>query len=298
MKKAMLLCAVLLSLLFTSCDYGFYFLNAGGSTPDERASSITEMTGDQLPSVGTDSTYSFVIITDQHFGSDRERNDQGFLDWFDSQLACEDPTLRPRFLVNMGDTMNDGYASEAAEYTQFCEEVKKRAAARGFSDYKLYGILGNHDMYNDGWDVWKETVYPYTSYYRLSLTADQSTKGFSYYFLDSGNGTLGVKQLENLEKIMPKDDRPKIIICHYPIYADSVFYFILQDPMERARLLTLFTNTNVRFYFCGHMHKGSGYSFKTFEELVVKSMVTFSNCCLVTVDEKTASVSYKQISLK
>ncbi len=285
-----------LLLYLTSCDYGFYFLNGDASSPEDRATSLTTLSDSELPDPGSDSIYSFIIVSDMHYGSSAQESDDAFIACFESLLGVDDTSLRPRFMVNIGDTMHTGSSSQADDYNAFCEKVRTSAKnVAGFETYQIYAVMGNHDTYNDGWNVWEKKIYPYTSYYYFPLQADSSTEGFSLYFLDSGNGTLGVKQLEDLEKRMKEDSRPKIVFNHYPVYGNGIMYYILQDNMERARLLTLFSNNRVKYYFCGHFHMGASYTFKNFKELSVRSYIRNKNCCLVTVNENTGEVSAKEI---
>ncbi len=295
-KRLLALAGSALSLLLCACSYGAYYLQFTQDSPDERASSITSLTDDDVPNIGTESRYSFVVIADPHFGASKSRSDDRFLAWFASQLAAEDTTLRPRFMANVGDTLNNGLDEEADDYEAFCNKVRQAAADSPLADtdFKIYTVLGNHDLYNNGWSVWKKRVYPHTSYYTFSVQAG-SSEAFSFYFLDSGNGSLGDSQLNNLIKNLQADPRPKIVFSHYAVYAGDILYFTTQDTMERNLLIDAYAKNNVKYVFEGHDHPDHLYSFPTFSERAVPSLLYKSACCLVTVDEETATVTSQKI---
>ncbi|MCR5724320.1 MAG: metallophosphoesterase [Treponema sp.] len=289
------LCHLLLILaplfLLTACPYGTFWLQFSQDGPDERAKSITELTGSELPDIGSSATYSFVVIADPHFGSPFERHDDGFVSWFTEQLESADTTKIPRFIVNVGDTLNSGSQDEADAYNEFCARIRTAAAQSQLHDanYKIYTILGNHDLYNNGWSVWKDSIYPYTSYYAFSAQADSSTSGFSYYFLDSGNGSLGNTQLTDFFARLSADSRPKIVFSHYAVYAGGIFYFTLQDTMERNLLLDAFARHQVRYVFEGHDHADHTYEWQSFSERAVPSFLYRYQCSLVTVNEASGT---------
>ena len=138
---------------------------------DSRAKSIKEIT-DELPDITGQSKYSFLIITDPHFGAGHERDDNAFIKKFEKLLQNQDKSLQPKFLVNLGDTLNAGKKSEARDYTAFCEKIVNSAKKISNTDnFKIYTILGNHDLYNTGWNTWKKHIYPYTSYYHFELNS-------------------------------------------------------------------------------------------------------------------------------
>ena len=153
-----------------------------------------------------------------------------------------------------------------------------------------YTVIGNHDLYaSDGWDVWERNFYPHTSYYTFKL------RSFAYYFLDSGNATLGKPQLEDLEAHLKADpSTPKIIFIHYPVVSNLTEY-CLQNTLERNRLLSDFAKSNVRLIFSGHFHPGSAQSYGTFKEKTVKSFGFNDVALLVTVNDETQTISYEEI---
>ncbi len=294
MKKLLPLIAIL-PLLLASCSYGNYMLHFNGSQVDDRATAITTIPNTELPEVPA-AKYSFLIIADAHYGASKtNKHTDRFVEKFTAALEVSDEAKRPRFIINLGDIMDDGLQSEATDYLTLENKLKSIAKDKLSltDDYKSFAIIGNHDLYDeDGWETWKKNFYPATqygtSYYRFTLGA------FSYYFLDSGNGTLGLAQLEDLEANLSADPNPKLIFLHYPIVLD-ISSFCLQNTLERNRLMRDFARSNVRNIFTGHYHPGNSNNFGNFVEKTVKSFGYNDIALLVTVNDSDKSITYEEI---
>lgn len=287
---------IVLSLILAACNYGlpmFLFTETG---VEERAKSPKVLSGQELPQIGSGGKYSFVVVTDCHFGEKKYgRREEDFLKKFKSLLQNPDPALRPSFIVNLGDTMDGGHESEADDYNNSAARwIQTAKDELGASDYKVYSILGNHDLYNNGWEVWKKKVYPQTSFYTFTLNAG-GPNNFDFWFLDTGNGTLGGPQIEELEERLEKSARPKIIFMHYPLYAGGIFYFAINDVQERARLIADFADANVKYIFEGHYHPDADYDLGPFKEADVGAYLAKKVFGLVNVDENAGSVSFTRM---
>lgn len=234
--------------------------------------------------------YSVLVITDPHFGSDRaELEEDAFYKWFKNQLENDDETLRPRFMICLGDILDGGHKKEAESYNKFTERLKQMAELSGITGFETYSILGNHDLYNHGWSVWKENIKPYTSFYTFS-TKTSLSQGFSWYFLDTANGTLGKNQLELLSSSMKKDPLSKIVSMHYPLYCDGVIQLAIQNSLERNMLFSLFAQNDVKLVLEGHAHTAKDYDSGIFKEHLIPSFLYSRTVCLLTVDESNGSV--------
>lgn len=293
-RTAELLFLIILLSLFSSCKFkitdGFYRKN----NIRERTKPILTI---ESPDTNDNAVYSAVIINDPHFGRDKTRRDEAFYQWFKEQCEQEDETLRPRFMVNMGDTTEYGFKESYEEYLSFCSRIKAIAKEVYKNDsFEIYNLIGNHDLYNGGWKTYSEMMYPYTSYYRFTTKASSSQTGISWYFLDSANGTHGKRQIEDLKGNIRKDENPKIVLTHYPVYGDDVFYFSLQNTDERDILLSLFSKTKVILLLHGHYHPGTFYDYGKFQEIGNKGYLDYNNCALVTVNENTGTYSYKRFT--
>ncbi|MDE7227093.1 MAG: metallophosphoesterase [Treponemataceae bacterium] len=283
-------CAVFAS----SCSYGPYMFNVSETKVDERATSITDLNEDeQLNPPGNievfGETYTFLIIADPHTGprvsgSVVKRFRAKYDAWINEAADYE----KPRFIINLGDVLDSGKQSQADDYHAFMKQLD--TVANDFNEsLPHYSVIGNHDLYaSDGWDVWARNFYPHTSYYRFKIDK------FSYYFLDTGNGTLGKPQLEDLEKQLVDDKNAKIVLMHYPVVSDSSF--CLQNTVERNRLLRDFADGNVKMIFSGHYHRGDTHRYGGMTEVTVKSFGFNGTALLVTVDNATQSITCQEIN--
>ena len=299
-KLIFLLCLSFFCLLgVVSCNYGFFWGLFGEENVDERSSSLSSLQSaspnfsaqTEIDSSG--SVYSGLVITDLHYGASwGDNNEQDFLDWFENRIeTCKEsnPEKIPRFIVNLGDTADGGHKSEFSDYLNFENRIKSLAKKKlGDADYKIYSILGNHDLYNNGVEHYDDFCYPYISSYYFAIG------GFGYYFLDTANGTLGENQLEDFKDRISADPRPKIVFTHYPIYAgagnEKYILMRLQNTMERNTLLTYFSKYNVKQVYEGHIHARTWFDFKKFREDVIDSF-RYGQAAVFTVNEEAGTVS-------
>lgn len=306
-RRLLTLISILFLLAFSSCaNYGFYQFLFGEENVDERFSGFSDLSGETVlsSSLGLNGKYSFIVVTDVHIGASDVRSSKmnDFLDEISSLFESIDKTKIPRFIVNLGDTADGGHLSEYNEYNSYLEKIRKLAVEKNVVSsteaFKIYTILGNHDLYNNGWTDWKKTVYPYKSTYYFSLSsgaADYDPLLFSFYFVDTGNGAFGTDQLDAFEKLLKSDPNPKMIFSHYPFYSDNVPFMALEDTTERNYLLSLFAKNNVKALFGGHVHTVFEHGFGSFSQINTSALFKNEAFRLVTVDESTLSVSTKLI---
>lgn len=309
------------ALLISSCKFGFSGFLFNEEKVDERASSITTLSEyADVPYMGAppDSTktsfpeYSAVIITDVHFGSSEDRNDDKFLEnfesLFESSFESSDIKNWPRFVVCLGDSSDTGNSDEFDDYNEFVKKICAIGNAkwgtgtdstdetRNKYSFHVYTVLGNHDLYNDGWSDWEDKICPHTSYYRINICGDSSSKGCGLYFLDTANGTTGANQLEDFESRVGDDSRLKIVFTHYPVYCGGVLLWTIQDTSVRNRLITAFANNNVKYVFEGHVHKDHSYDFGKFKERVIASYLYNREYCIVKINETSGTVTSELVS--
>ena len=267
---------ILLTLLLPlSCHYAPIEYFDRSDSVNKRAPEIKEL--NDTHSLGT--SYDILVLTDIHFGQARsERHDGDVLDWLDSLGTG----TKPKFCVNLGDTADHGSESEFDSYLEFENEIKARLSS------PVYSLIGNHDLRRDGWSVFCEKMYPYTSCYHFE------TDGMSYYFLDSADGTLGKGQLKNLENAFKADSKPKVIFTHEPIYHDKANLLsatALQDTHEADKLLTLFAKNRVLLYLCGHSHAFRKNSLGSFTEFNLPSYVHSRAWGVIHIDENAGTAT-------
>lgn len=252
---------IILSLIFTfgftSCETRFGNIFHNDDSLDKRIVAIQD---EELPFSITD-TVKAMIITDTQFGAK-----SGHLaeEAFYKSVETEEPDM----ILVLGDIAEYGKESEYQEYKTFTDGIPPVNGKK----LPIYCAVGNHDLYNSGWELYRKYTTPDSTFFRFK------TKNVSWYFIDSAGGTLGTKQLDILETEMLQDPNYKFIFSHYPIYGDEgIFYFALSNPRERAFLLNLFAKTNVKGIYSGHYHIGGDHDFGPFHEKVVNSLRGYHN---------------------
>jgi 3',5'-cyclic-AMP phosphodiesterase len=281
MRGIIIIFGAVLLLLFSSCvlaSYGLHNFFGRDDTVRTRAENLTELAAPST--VGNSVSYTVAVITDVHFGADKERSvDAAFLSWLEN-LNSEGQI--PKFVICLGDIAEHGYEGEMKDYDSFCDKI------RGYG-IQVYTVLGNHDLYNNGWKNWKQIVYPETSFYHFK------TNNFSWYFLDTGSGTLGSHQFNTFVSAIQNDGAPKVVCMHYPVYAQGYFYYCLQDTTERNLLISYLESNNVKILFDGHTHMYN-YTDFGFIEYNLPGFLEDGQWALVTIDETAGAVSPALVS--
>jgi 3',5'-cyclic-AMP phosphodiesterase len=244
-----------------ACRYG----------PDEafwRPDGVDERVVDDLvpapaaPAVPDPGNYVFVATADAHFTADGDPPAAaGFRDLVAARGAA--------FVIVAGDLADTGRPAEFARY----------AAWAGSLGVPVYAVPGNHDLYNDGWTSYRSWVG--RGFYSFSLG------GRSFYFLDSGNGTLGRTQLQLLREAFAADSNEKVVTCHYPLTgAGATLYYRLTNKAERAALLDLYASGGVRLLLEGHLHATLQAAVGSIDEWLCSSLTGPAGqgrCVVVTV---------------
>ena len=264
MKTKLSILIILLSLFTFSCRYDFNLIPRKDNI-EERSPGFSKI--DSPFKDSSNNKFSVLLIGDTHFGRNGwfkpKRNEEPFYEKL-TQLKDEyEKNGYPiSFSINVGDISDSGKQSEFDDFRIFEKRIASILSADGASYYKkMFSIVGNHDLYNNGWNVWKENSFPHTSTYYF--TTEGTGSSVSWYFLDSGSGMLGKNQISKLTDIARKDSNEKLIFSHYPINAKFVDYYTLSDPVEVAQLTKLLYQTNVGFTVEGHYHPGGSNDIKT-----------------------------------
>lgn len=272
MKKRLgLLILAFLPFFFCSCGGGG---GGGGSVISKLVDFFysnnqpNDRTGDSFGTVSVPAgcptgskVYTFLIITDIHFGA----KDYGAVpltqikDSLSTRTSTED---KPAFIAVLGDVADNGLESEYQQYSTFISQVSSLCGGA-----QVLNIVGNHDLWNDGWERWKRHASPGNSFY--SFTVPQWNR--SFYFVDTASGTMGKKQLQKFASVVKSDSNRKFVFTHYPFYGDSAAskdsYFVLSDTAERNTLVSLCANNKVDSVFCGHFHEAFYTDMKSFMEV-------------------------------
>ncbi|MDR2793887.1 MAG: metallophosphoesterase [Treponema sp.] len=283
---------IALGFTLTACndEYGLNELLYRADDVNARSAYSTKVDApgsDLAPKPDLTGAYTVLILSDIHFGAHPDHPDlpeAKFFAWLDGQ----DANKTPAFCLVLGDSAEAGTKEEYLQFKAFADKLETGAYDGGANGRKIpvYSVVGNHDLYNNGWQYYTQYCKPYVSYYHFT------TEKFSWYALDSGSGTLGGSQLKNLISKLKADPKPKIIFSHYPMYGGGGnFYFSLSDPHERAALISAFAKYNVKIVLEGHQHPGSFYDFGSFKEYNVAAFRDKQSWHLLTVNEANGTVS-------
>ena len=274
---------LLACLLCTSCEYDLQNAFYRSEDTDARAKNCLTLNDSDCPHPASD-VYSVAFFSDIHFGGKNTRHEQDFLDWLNETKKNGEA---PEFCVCVGDIAEHGLKKEFAEYNEFTQKIE---AILGHG--KVYNVLGNHDLYNNGWDNYKQMIFPYSSFYTFK------TKTFSWYCIDSASGTLGKKQFDTIEKMFKNDPSPKIVLTHVPAYSNPLNfmgYFSFQNTYEADMLLSLYSKNNVKMAVSGHIHKSYKNYFHSFQEITVSSITESNRWTVLTIDERNGTITEQQI---
>ena len=259
---------------------------------ETRANSLTTLPKENTDLTGTriDPRYDVLIITDVHFGNENKgkngprREDE----WFEKlQKGAVGSRIidKVKFAICLGDVADHG---REEEFKRFKESIEDRLMSITTSmapdGIKTYNVVGNHDLYNSGWDAWSRYCSPGTSFYKFE------TPSFSWYFIDSASGTLGGYQYDTLSAAMSADTKDKLVFSHVPIYAEDNLYFTMQNTKERNLLISLCAKTGTRLFIDGHTHKDRTSDFGKFTERNIPGFLAKYKYGILHVDEDAKTV--------
>lgn len=233
--------------------------------------------------------FSVLIMTDVHFGGENNgnngaRQDTLFLSWLENYKSLMEsagtPELYPSFAICLGDVAEHGYENEYINYQTFTSILNTEK----YGNIKTFNVVGNHDLYNSGWNYYSTHCYPYVSLYKFR------TGSISWYFADSASGSLGDSQFNTIERDMKYEEkgRKKLVFMHVPVYAGGQFYFVLQNTEERNKFISLLADENAIALIDGHTHK-EVTSNLGFTEYNLPGYLEKRGFAIMTVDETNAA---------
>jgi len=230
--------AALALVLMAGCG-PFGFIKGTDTDVDERMwESLSGQTKQlDFPQSTTDS-FTFLFVSDIHLRPDQD-------DWMDV-LDAYAQNADAAFILHGGDNVDRGLLKE---YNWYLRRIG------GFYAY-LYPAIGNHDLYNNGWEHYQRLLGP-------SVYSFEYGNAF-FFFLDSAQATLGRDQLDYVERKLKRvTQRHRFVISHFPIYDGPVQTpAMLGVPEERYKLIYLFDEYGVEYYLSGHKHSGERYQIR------------------------------------
>lgn len=253
MKKQVLLAFISVFLCVVSgCQYYSYGLDEflyRDNAIRNRAKSIFDLTPINNLEIPDSGVYDILLITDVHFGGEGlsnngNRRDEEFFEWIQKYYVDNGKAL-PAMCICLGDVAEHGLLDEFKNYVEFTDKLKSRFGIT------TYNVIGNHDLYNAGWNNFTKTCFPGTSFYKFR------TPKMTYYFLDSASCSLGDQQLTAFKRDMEYNEkgRNKLVFTHVPAYAGGLFYFVMQNSVERNKFISVCAENDVLALVDGHTHK-------------------------------------------
>ena len=167
--------------------------------------------------------FSFAIVGDLHVGDDAIRL---------TQIATQAAAEGDAFIILLGDTADEG---KSTSYVA----VQNALNGQGYLT-KFLSVIGNHDVFNEGWDNYKSAMG--RSHYTVSYGNSQ------FIALDTADGTLGETQYDWLEGELKKSKPTHtFILSHYlPVIPGQRTYLKLANEEEAMRVMRLSQNYSVR----------------------------------------------------
>lgn len=142
-----------------------------------------------------------------------------------------------KFAVFGGDLT---FLGKEAEYKNFVDHVNALTVPS-------YAALGNHDLYNNGWENYWRNLGP-SSYSFYGGNA-------KFVVIDTASGEIGQAQMEWIHKELKENKQPLLfVVSHMPIYGGSHDSYEFPKTEEREELIGLFEKYEVDCVFEGHYH--------------------------------------------
>jgi len=176
--------------------------------------------------------FTFAIVGDLHVGG---TNTSRF-----RQILAAAQNENDQFIVLLGDITDRGEADAF-------QAVQQALTDYGFQN-KVLPILGNHDVFSQGWDEYKKIWGP--AHYRVTFGNAQLIA------LDSADGILGEEQFDWLqEQFQGAKPTHTFLLTHYmPVVPGQRTYLRLANQSEAERLMKLASREGVRSVLGGHYH--------------------------------------------
>lgn len=269
------LCILAVSLCLASCEK-YYFAGMvapAGENVDERfrqSMAFNDLHGYQTIRTFSD-LYAVHVFTDSHLAGETGNLDRFVNDYFGNNGAAP-------FAICLGDLV-DG----EKPFTEFITHTSPIEDA----GRKLFITAGNHDLY---WGRWKEFYNSFGSSTYWFEVVTPNAKDL-YISVESGGGTLGVRQREWLEEILRTKSsgyRNVIVFTHTHFFMKDTSQghtsnFALEETYD---LSDLFSRYGVDLVLTGHDHYREQTVFKGVEYVIVDAL-----------EEKTDNAGYAVVNV-
>jgi UDP-2,3-diacylglucosamine pyrophosphatase LpxH len=235
---------ILTAIAICSCnrvDFKGLFIPTGDGV-EKRFEQSAEMNKDlKAGTVHIEGSYIFYVAADPHINT-THRNLTVFNGAFRNDAGAA-------FGVILGDCID--VRDNLPKYMEALAHDPTRHAY----DHELFHLLGNHDVFFNGWDDFKEIVGPSVYWFEVEAGTDRDL----YITLDTATGTLGRKQSEWLRTFLAENRqsyRHCIIMTHTNFfYTDNSQTGSGNLPIEECfSLIDLLGRHDVSLVLQGHDH--------------------------------------------
>ena len=213
-----------------------------GEGVEKRFRQSVEMNSDlKVEGVKTQESYTFYVATDPHVAETHDN-----LDVFNDALRND---AEASFGVILGDCID--VKDNLPAYMDALSYSPERHAC----NHKIFHVLGNHDLFFNGWVNFKEIVGPAVFWYEVSFDGGKDL----YVSLDTATGSLGRKQTDWFKSFLAErraDYRHCVILTHTNFfYTDGTQGSSGNMPFEESMALIDFLGKNdVSLVLQGHDH--------------------------------------------
>ncbi len=236
--------AIVVALALSSCnsvDMMGLFLPTGDSVQSRFEQSAEMNKGLKAAAVEAGESYIFYVATDAHIDQTSEN-----LTAFNDALKND---AEASFAVMLGDCTDT--RDNLPKYIEALSYNPERHAR----NQQIFHLLGNHDVFFDGWEDFKRMIGPSVYWFEVAF---QDGKDL-FISLDSATGTLGAKQSRWLREFL-EDNRSEyrhcVVLTHTNIfYPDNSQAGSGNMPIEESfALIDLLGGYDVSLVLQGHDH--------------------------------------------
>ena len=191
--------------------------------------------------VQTQDSYTFYVAADPHIDQ-THKNLGAFNDTFRNDKGAS-------FGVILGD------CCDVRDNLPAYLEALSYIPGKHTCDHQVFHVLGNHDLFFNGWVNFKELIGPSVYWFEVIFDGGKDL----YISLDTATGSLGRKQRKWLNSFLQEKRnayRHCVIVTHTNFfYTDTTQSSSGNMPMEESMaLMDLFGKHNVALVLQGHDH--------------------------------------------
>lgn len=221
--------------------------------------------------------YTLCIAADIHIGGTSN---------FDKFLSNSKSINAAAVILN-GDISN-GNSTDYQTLQQHLPDVKQ---------LKYFSLVGNHDLFYNGWEEFHK-LFGSATYYFTVRSPEASDL---FICIDTGSGTLGIKQLDWLKNVLQEKRflyRNCIVFTHSNLYRAK--HSLTTNPMDEEILIImdLFTKYNINTVISGHEHNNAVAKFGNTTYITSDSMKDDNeNAGYVKLTIKNGMIDYQFIEI-